>query len=458
MSNKFARIQKYLKKLDNKQHDTICSLTRMLNVINSRKKHIEENNNQSDKYFNLCVNVYNIINTLLNNIKNNIENPATKPVFDHNNQQLISAFETYKGRLETEKTILKESYGHVGKTKNINLEAEIKKEEKKIVGYKVLIKENKRELANIDNELMVNTENEEKIFSDEIARILNKMEDEHNELYDTLYLEYDKKIDLEDRLTKLQKRYMELSAKYKAAKVRDVKSNKGVKSSLDAKKELQKKYNKENYLLSDQLGNIAKDKNDLTKLMSGSGAVNRGRLERRMQQLNEEAVLVKEQKEELHRRYLEDIDQFESVGGVPYSIRVKREMEQVNNHLKQVKYEINSFSVKYINPIYDAYITRVLSLIGQFNNAKVRRCKVDERNDEKRNETIDKCSKMVTSYGNKIIDCNNRIKEIKEEITAGHKAESDLERDIGCLTDDLENIIIQIDTFMKLRTEINSLS
>lgn len=458
MSNKFARIQKYLKKLDNKQQDTICSLTRMLNVLNSRKKHIEENSDQSDRYFNLCANVYDINNILLNNIKNNIDNPAIKPVFDHNNQQLISSFETCRDKLETEKTKLKESYGHVGKTKNVNLEEEIKKEEKKIIGYKVLIKENKRELANIDNELMEITGKEEKVFSDEIARILNKMEDEHNELYDTLYLEYEKKIDLEDRLVELQKRYTELNGKYKTAKLRDVKSNKGVKSSLDAKKELQKKYNKENYLLSNQLDNIAKDKNDLAKLMSGSGAINRTRLGRRMQQLNEEAVLVKEQREELHKKYLEEIDQFESVGGVPYSIRVKREIEQVNNHLKQVKHEINSFSVKYINPIYDAYITRILSLIGQFNNAKTRREKVDERNDEKRNETIDKCSKMVTSYGNKIIDCNNKIKEIKEEITTEKQAGSDLERDIGYLLNDLEDITLYIDNFMKLRTEINSLS
>jgi len=458
MSRKVERIQKYLKKLHNKQSNIIFSVKKnILSQIQNNKTGLESNH-KDKQYIELFGKLHEIDSELITILNKRVENIEKDPIYDINDKELNDGLESYKKNINDAIMAIKQSYGYGKMTDDNVLDETIKKIEKKIIAFKVLIKENKKELANIDDQIEKTVEQEEKILSDEVARILNKMEDENNELYGTLYKEYGKKIDMEKRLKDAQERYNKLSEQYKSAKLHGVKSNKSIKSSLDNKKEIQRKYNKDSYLLNSQLDGITKDKEDLNKLINGDGHMNKARLQRRYQQLLDEEELVKSQKSEIHKKYMNDIEKFQSVGGPQEYIKIKREIEALNNHIKGIKHSINNFSSMYINPIYDAYITRTLALIEQFNCAKERREKIDERTNETRNETIEKCSKMITSYGNKIIECNNKIKELMDN---EKKKDSHLAfqiKNVQWYSNMIKDTIQLIDEFIKNRTEINSLS
>lgn len=458
MSNKATRIQKYLKKLHSKQCNVISTIKNNITVQIQHNKLSLESKWKDKKYIELFGKIYELDVKLTTLIDKKINDNTDTLNFDLNDNELIDGLKLYKDSINNILTTIKHTYGYNKTNANNSLEEDIKREEKKIIGYKVLIKENKRELANIDNKINDVIRSEEEILTNEVVRIVNKMADENNELDNTLYLEFEKKIDMEDNLKDAQERYNKLSVDYKSAKVQSVKSNKNIKVSLDNKKTLQRKYNKDIYLLNSQIDGIAKDKVDLTKLINGDGKNNKTRLQRRLQQLIEEEEYVKTQQNELHKEYLDELDKYNSSNNVQQFIKIKREMETINNHIKQIKHEMNCFSSKYINPIYDAYITRILTLIEQFNAAKDRRAKVDERTNETRNETIEKCSKMITSYGNKIIDCNNKIKEIKNKSLEEDNNMSLQIKDIQWYDNIINEISTYINEFMKNRTEINSLS
>ena len=458
MSNKIARIQKYLKKLHNKQCNTITSIMHDISIQIQNNRTIIESNHKDKKYLEQLGNLYELDIKLSSIIDKNVMNVMTKPILNQNDLELIGAIESYRNDISQIISTLKQSYGHAEKTKDSNLEEVIRREEKKIIGYKIIIKNNKKKLANIDNEIYKITKSEEDVLNDEIVRIINKMEDENNKLAESMYLEYETKMKLEDKLKNLQEKYNVIFEKYKIAKNQNVGVNKSVKSSLDTKKEIQTKYNKDSYLLNNQLDGIKKDKEDLTNLINSTGVINKVRLERRMQQLIEEADYIKAQKTELYETYLDSIEQFKSIGSTPYFVRLKREMESINNNIKSIKYEMTSFSSKYVNPIYDDYVSRLLKLVDQFNNAKSRRSKVDERNDDLRNETIDICNKMINLYANKIILSNDYKKSLTETINEEDNNISVRAKDILWFNNSINTILGHINDYLKVRVEINSLN
>jgi len=417
-----------------------------------------ESNHADQTYLKLFGKLYELDDKLLTVLTESVNTLTDTSSFDINDKELIDGLESYKININNALQEIKRFYGYSILTDNNHLDEDIRKLEKKIIGYKILIKENKRKLANIDNKIEDTITQEEKILTNEVVRIINKMEDEHNELYTTLYKEFEKKVDMEDRLKDAQERYNKLSQRYKIAKLQGVKSNKNVKSGLDNKKDIQRKYNRDIYLLNSQLDGVAKDKTDLNNLINGTGQINKDRLKRRYQQLIKEESYVKLQKDELYKIYSEQIENFQPIGGPQEFIKIKREMESLNNHIKGIKHGMNNFSSMHINPIYDAYITRIFTLAEQFNLAKERREKIDERTNETRNETIEKCSKMITNYGTHILECNNKIKELKDNEKEKYENITFQIKNVQTYSNQSKDTMQYIDDFMKTRTEINSLS
>ena len=161
MSNKIARIQKYLKKLHNKQCNTITSIMHDISIQIQNNRTIIESNHKDKKYLEQLGNLYELDIKLSSIIDKNVMNVMTKPILNQNDLELIGAIESYRNDISQIISTLKQSYGHAEKTKDSNLEEVIRREEKKIIGYKIIIKNNKKKLANIDNEIYKITKSEE---------------------------------------------------------------------------------------------------------------------------------------------------------------------------------------------------------------------------------------------------------------------------------------------------------
>lgn len=459
MSNKIIRIQKYLGKLHNKQYDNIKNINVHLNEqIQSIKYGMNNISNENKQIYDVYKYIYELDDKLMNDINNIIKNCNINNTFDQNDTNLISSLASYKKNIRDNDMLTINQSSNNNSQKNA-LQKAINREEKIIIGHKILIKENKKKIANIDSKIDNIISEEELILENEVKRIINKIQMENITLSENLYLAYERKGGIEIKLQNEQAKYNILLGQYVAAKQQNNKIKKDLKSNLDTKKDLQTEYNANVLLLNNQLDSIIKDKQELHNRINnniGNNSLNKAKLHRRLQHLIDEEKLVEERKMELYKKYLDNIDKFQSTSGIPKFIKIKREMENVNNNIKHLKHDINNFSNKYITPIYNTHIEKTLKLIDQFNNAKIRREKIDERNAELKSNTIDQCSKLIKLYDEEIVASNNKIDELKSSLINIDKNNISSVSEMEWINKEINHTLSLIDTFMKMRDEINS--